>query len=332
MDTQFLHKRLFFWCTGMAFSMLFLAGCQKERDVFVPFGKTTDALRELLTSFVTDPAHTTTLEFDGSNKQVLLTTPRGIQISITDATDFFADENGQPVNASSSKKITLTATDVFEKKEMTGLGTVSQADFGDALETVGLVKFEAFLDGKALKLVAGKEFEVHIPVGSAGYRIDVHSYNGGWSNSATESKFRWSLLEDFPAPSIQLVPDGITYYQMSVDKMGWLAGNRVLPNATAPIYVKLDNAFSLTNTLAFFVLKGKKSVFPLKFDLNSNVFLNENVPVGESGMLFCASKIGDQLYLGTKDVVIENNQPLDVAVLMNGTNEAALKLALEDLK
>lgn len=316
----------------MLAGLLVLGGCQKEKDIFVPFGTTADALRKLMTGLTNDPANVAKIEFDGSASQILLTTPRGIQIVLSDANNLFTDANGSPVSASASQKITIEATDVFEKPEITGLGTVTQQDFGQPLETVGMVKLEAFSGGKTLKLLADKTFEVRIPIGEAGYKPDIHPFEGGWSRSDSEIKFRWSLSGDFAAPAVQPIPDGIIYYQLEAKKLGWLAGNRILPNAPTKIHVKVEEQFSLTNTLAFLVLKDHKSVFPLKFDLGENLFVNEKVPVGQAGKLVFSAKIGDQLYLGQKDIVVDNDQIYDVSETLQPTTEAGLKSALEDLK
>lgn len=332
MHTKILHKKTNTWSGLMLAGLLILGSCQKEQDIFVPFGTTAESLRKLTTGLSNDPANVAKIEFDGSASQILLTTPRGIQIVLTDANNIFSDATGSPVFASASQKITVEATDVFEKSEITGLGTVTQQDFGQPLETIGMVKLEAFSGGKALKLLADKTFEVRIPVGSAGYKPDIHPFEGGWSKSNSEIKFRWSLSGDFAAPQIQPVPDGIFYYQLEAKKLGWIAGNRILPNAPTKIHVKVGEQFSLTNTLAFIVLKDHKSVFPLKFDLTENLFINEKVPVGQAGKLVFTAKIGDQLYLGKKDIVIDNDQIYDVSETLQPTTEAELKSALEDLK
>ncbi len=332
MHTKFLYKKRNIWVANLAVGLLIFGSCQKEKDIFLPFGTTADALRELMTGITNDAANSTTIEIDGSNPAVLVTTPRGIQILLTDVNNQFADQNGIAFSASASQKITFKATDVFEKPEMAGLGTVTQADFGQPLETIGMVKLEAFSGNTSLKLLADKTFEVRIPVAATGFQSDIMAFEGGWSKTSSEIKFRWSLASDFAAPQIQPIPDGVKYYQLEAKKLGWIAGNRILPNAPTQIHVKLKEAFSLTNTLAFLVFDNQKSVFPLKFDLSSNLFTNGKVPVGQSGKLVFVSKIGDQLFLGTKEIVTDNDQVYDLSQEMRETTEAELKAALQNLK
>ena len=124
----------------------FSAVAKKSRIFLSPFGKTVDFLRELTIDLTNGSAGKIAFEFDGTTSQIQLATPRGIQILVADANNFFADANGNLVSASATQKITIEATDVFEKSEITGFGAVTQADFGQPLETVGMVKLEAFFE------------------------------------------------------------------------------------------------------------------------------------------------------------------------------------------
>ncbi len=312
--------------------LLILGGCRKEQDVYIPYGQTVDALRALMTSLTSDPANAAQFEIDGSNSSVEFTSPRGVKVLMTDVNGLFVDSNGLPVEASAGQKITLKISDVLEKPEVAGLGNVTQADFGQPLETAGMVKIEAFFNGKPIKLRDDRTFEVRIPVGPAGAQADFFAFEGGWSKSSGEARFRWSQADDVTAPAIQPIPDGVTYYQLSVKKLGWLAANHPLPNPVANLSVKLSDEFTLTNTLGFLVLDGSKTVLPLRYDSANNLFKADKLPNRVDGKLVFTSKILDQLYVVSRGITTEENQSVDLSTGMKAVGEDGLKDMLLSLK
>jgi hypothetical protein len=310
-----------------AVNCLFLS-CQKESDVFLKFGNTSNSLRMLLTELSNDAKNNTIISVDGSSSLVVLTTYRGLEIVFSDINDLFADETGAPVAANATNPIKIEAMDVFEKSEIIGLGTATQADFGQPLSSFAQVKIQAFLNGRPLVLRNNKTFEVRVPVNSSSILTNLFVFEGGWNNTNSESKFRWSQASDIPLETVQPVPDGTIFYQISSKKMGWIAANQFAPNPIGGLNVSLNNRFGLSNTHAFLVLDNAKSVFALTFNLSTGTFNNEKTPLGQPAKVVYFSKIGDQYFYGEQAIITDEKLVFDLTAAQQETTEAGFKAAL----
>jgi hypothetical protein len=331
MKFNFVNISLFTIIVGSATFGFLVGGCKKESDVFLKFGDTANSLRTLLTELSNDVKNTTILSVDGSNPSVFLRTTRGVEVVFSDVNASFADESGAPVAASSANPIKFEVTDVFEKREITGLGTATQADFGLPLSSIAQVRIQAFLNEKPLILRDNQLFEVRIPVGSGSVANNVFVFEGGWNTTNSEVKFRWSQASDIPLQTVQPTPDGTIFYQISSKKMGWIAANQFAPNPIGSLNVSLENRFSFTNTHAFLVLNDSKSVFALPFDLTTKTFKNAQIPLEKGAKLVVFSKIGSQYFYGEQAIITHSDTIFNLIDVQKETTEAGLKAALQQI-
>lgn len=314
----------------MALLLSGFLGCRKDVQTFTPFGNSIQELRSLLTDLATDDAHTITATLNGSDPFFSITTPRGVQVLLTDIENLFANPtDGSNVACSSCQRATIEVQDVLELREIAALGLATQADFGQPLSSEGMVRIQFFCDGKELKLRDGKTIEVRLPTSAATFNADARFWLGGWKTDAT-GEFLWSKVADSPLPPIQPTPDGGIYYQIISEKAGWLSSQRELGLPTSKICLKMGNQFTAENTLVFAIFKNIHSVMAMPAE-KAGLFCNDALPVGQPVSFLMVSKIGERLFLGELENETADNQLLNLQNSIHETTEAELKAALQQL-
>lgn len=95
-----------------------------------------------------------------------------------------------------------------------------------------------------------------------------------------------------------------TGYELEAKKLRWISAHQYL-DATLPktnIYAILPPNFTNKNTVVFTVFAQSRTVLGMRGDLPSRSFVTGNIPLRTKIILVSLSKIGDDLYLGTKTV------------------------------
>jgi hypothetical protein len=253
-------------------------------------------------------------------------------VHFSEVNSLFADaETGVGIVPSTSLPIRILVTDVFEKSEIVGLGTVTQTDFLQNVKTIGQVRIEAFLDKKPLKLAPGKNIEVLFPTSNVGVTEDVFVFRGGWNISNSGSKFVWSQLSDIPAPIIQPVANGSFYYQLLSENIGWISGCTFDSNVSGISNVILSEKAGISNSHVFLVLKDSKSVFYLPFNAQSFNFENKKIPLNRAATVVAISKFDDKIWVAKREITTSADQFLDLSADQKATTEAALKALLQSI-
>jgi hypothetical protein len=93
-------------------------------------------------------------------------------------------------------------------------------------------------------------------------------------------------------------------YELTSKNLRWIGAQRYIDSTQPKIKVTaiISPNFTSDNTAVFAVFTNQKTVVNLKADYASRSFAANNIPLRSSIKLISVSKIGDQFYLGTKDV------------------------------
>jgi hypothetical protein len=93
-------------------------------------------------------------------------------------------------------------------------------------------------------------------------------------------------------------------YEMNSKNLRWVAAERYLDSTQpkAKITAVLPPNFTNKNTAVFAVFANQKTIVYLGPDYPSRSFAANNIPIGSAIKLVSISKIGDDFYLGSKDI------------------------------
>ena len=129
----------------------------------------------------------------------------------------------------------------------------------------------------------------------------------------TNPFFTWMPAVDssFITPFVRQDTAGVVTkgYQLFAGKINWINAQLFIDSTLAKtnITVTLPPNFTNNNTALFAVVKQQKIVVQLNGDLASRSFFAPNIPVGSPMVLVSLSLIGNQYYLGFKEITATQN-------------------------
>jgi hypothetical protein len=178
------------------------------------------------------------------------------------------------------------------------------------LESAGAFFLRVTKDGKELVLLPGTSIKIRF-LADGEPKPNCQVFNGREGNPIPESgidtAFNWvrdtdsSWIRTFQKPGGTGTVKG---YEMLIKNLRWAAAERYL-DSTAPkakLSVILPLNYTNKNTAAFAVFADHKTVVHLKADYASRTFAALNIPKGKKFRIVTITKIGEDMYLGTKDV------------------------------
>jgi len=130
------------------------------------------------------------------------------------------------------------------------------------------------------------------------------------ANSVIDTGFTWmrdtdtSWLSTFQRPSTISGNAIINGYTINVKNLRWVAAERYIDSTAkkAKIFAILPPNFTNQNTAVFAVFMNQKTIVNLAPEYSSRSFTASNIPIGSKIRLITISKIGDDFYMGTKDI------------------------------
>jgi hypothetical protein len=142
---------------------------------------------------------------------------------------------------------------------------------------------------------------------------DMQVYKGRESNpvivNGIDTAFTWMKASDTGyirlfQRSSQGTGPGFKGYEMILKSLRWANADRAIDSTKpkAKITAILPPNYTNKNTVAFAVFTDQKTVVQLKADFNSRSFAAANIPLGTKLKIVTISRIGDDLYFGTRDV------------------------------
>ncbi len=100
-------------------------------------------------------------------------------------------------------------------------------------------------------------------------------------------------------------------YEFLAKNFRWISIGRYIDSSAArtKLSVILPPNYTNKNTIAFAVLKDKRSVIVLKADFLSRTFASADVPVNTAMTIVSISKIGSSFYLGSRSITDASSAP-----------------------
>ena len=183
---------------------------------------------------------------------------------------------------------------------------------GYLLETGGAFFIRVSKDGKELAMAPGASVKIRFS-DTEDPKTNMQVFYGKESNpvptSGIDTSFTWirdsdtSWIKTFQKFSQGPGP-GIKGYELSSKNLRWIAAERYIDSTRprAKISVILPLNYTNKNTAVFAVFADQKTVVNVRGDYPSRSFAANNIPLGSKIKLITISRIGNDLYLGTKDI------------------------------
>lgn len=180
------------------------------------------------------------------------------------------------------------------------------------LETGGAFFIRVSKDGKELSLAAGTTVKIRFS-DTQEPQSNLQAFYGKENNPVAanriDTSFTWArdtdtgYLKTFQKPSNSqgMVIKG---YEVTSKNLRWVSAERYIDSTRpkAKITAILSPNFTNKNTAVFAVFTDQKTIVKLNADFASRSFAAVNIPVNSKIKLVSISRIGDALYLGTKDI------------------------------
>lgn len=180
------------------------------------------------------------------------------------------------------------------------------------LITGGSINIKATaLNGQQLKLAPGKRLRVNIVNKFVNTQLTnqmrlFYGFENAFSNDVLQP-FTWVPTND----TISLVPGqqaNVLTYSFLTDSLNWINcdyfSDTTLPRTKLAITTPLT--FTNANTTVYIVFKDINSVVQANSDAVNRYFYSPNIPVGRNVTIVSISKIDNDFYLGTSDMVTLN--------------------------
>jgi hypothetical protein len=134
---------------------------------------------------------------------------------------------------------------------------------------------------------------------------------------AINSLFTWALASDTSNVNVFSRQDATgTYhgYEIISKRPNWISCNYFIDVAQIKTRttVVLPLNFTNKNSLVFAVFKDQKTVLQLEGQVSSKSFDVENIPADKKIILVSLSKIGEDLYLGSKEATVYKNLRVNI--------------------
>jgi len=183
---------------------------------------------------------------------------------------------------------------------------------GYLLETGGAFFIRVSKDGKELALAPGATVKIRFSDIDEP-KTNMQAFYGRESNpvsvSGIDTAFNWvrdtdtTWLKTFQKSSQGTGP-GVKGYELTVKNLRWSAAERYVDSTRpkAKITAILPLNYTNKNTAVFAVFTDQKTIVNLRGDYASRSFAANNIPLGSKIKLITISKVGDDMYLGTKDI------------------------------
>jgi hypothetical protein len=309
-----IMKKLAF-VTG-CLSMLFLTACNKElSDNFTNYSghplNDTIWLRNVpSTAAVHELAHLLApdLIIDSFETTKDTTLKYGDSLEVTFTAGSCVSSTGAPATG----KVKLEIFRIRKKGDFIK-AFVPTASNGYPLESAGSFFIRVSREGKELALAPGATVKIRFS-DIEDIKPNMTVFYGRESSplpiAGIDTAFTWikdndtAALRTFQKSGQGQTGGTIKGYEMISKNLRWINADKF--NDTSKPKTKITAILPLNytnkNTAAFAVFTDQRTVMSLKGDYNSRSFAAANIPIGTKLKIVTLSRIGDDLYLGTKDV------------------------------
>jgi hypothetical protein len=183
---------------------------------------------------------------------------------------------------------------------------------GSLLETTNAFFLRIIKEGKDCSLASGTSVKIRFS-DSEDPKVNMQVFNGQEANPAPfngiDTAFSWQRDQDTTwlktfQKSSQGTGSAIKGYELLAKNLRWVAAERFVDSTRpkAKITAILPPNFTDKNTAVFAVFAEQKTVVYMHADFASRSFAASKIPLGSKIKIVSVSRIGDDLYLGTKDI------------------------------
>lgn len=180
------------------------------------------------------------------------------------------------------------------------------------LETGGAFFIRVSKDGKELSLAPGATVKIRFSdtqEPQSNFQVFYGKENNPVAANRIDTSFTWtrdtdtSFLKIFQKLS-NTSGIGIKGYELTSKNLRWISAQRYIDSTRpkAKITAILSPNFTNKNTAVFAVFTDQKTIVKLGADFASRSFAAANIPRNSKIKLVSISRIGDALYLSTKDI------------------------------
>lgn len=177
--------------------------------------------------------------------------------------------------------------------------------FNRLLESAGEFLIRAFKENQPLVLVQGKSFKFRFRSPSTVQDTKVF-YGEHSPSNPFPGAFTWITAND--SSSVRSFQDslGTRGYSVTTQKLGWINCATFSDSTQAKTRINAITPLNFTNsnTTVFAVFKDQKTVVQLTPDPSSRTFHAVNIPLNKTITLLSISRINDDFYLASKEVVV----------------------------
>lgn len=284
-------------------------GCRKDQESFQPYPDTVTELSAFLGQ-VPDPGATTTFQYSNLSEDIVITTPSGARIFLTDVDQLFASEGSNtPFLCSACTDLKIQVTLVRTNGDILSHGLAAADGDGQLLESDLMLNITAFCGITPLHLLPGRTLKIQAPDASPEDNMFVYTeflnINGqkAWRNTGqTVYQAEW------PAANGAGIEIG---YELIVDKLGWVnCGRRFATTSVSSFCLNFQPNYTGLNTKAFLVFENLRVVVPLQFVDSTHAFCAEGIPLGYSVKVVSITKLNADYWLGKSSTETGTNSQL----------------------
>ncbi len=263
---------------------VFLVGCQKDKDVFIPNEISIDDVQGKVEDLLTNVSpQAETFQWDPSQSQTLFT-KEGSRLTIPANAFMLLDGTSDLTGL-----IQIKIQEVMYKGDMIRFRLPATSG-GQLMETFGALHISAEMDGQPLALKAGVSIDWDIPTDN--FSGDLNLFYGLESQV---SDLEWvGATEVFsnqtPVRPVKiLTPEGesLNAYKAQPQQLGWWSCSRFVAREMSGeeslVAIELSELFDEQNSAVFLVFEERRTVIPLFYDEieGDSQFSSPLVPVGE---------------------------------------------------
>jgi hypothetical protein len=305
-------------------SMLFFSACQKEMsDNFTAYpgnplndtvwlrNVTTTAsvnqlLNALLPQIIVD-------SFDISKSDTTLNYGDSLSVTFTAGSCIGNSANGGTPGVPAGK-VKLELLRLKKKGDFIKAFKPTTAANGYLLETGGGFFIRVTKDGKELNLAQGATVKLRFS-DTGDVKPNMQAFYGKENtpipdNGIIDTAFTWirdtdtTWLKTFKK-QLNNSTTVLNGYELNAKNLRWIAAERYVDSTLAKTKITaiLSPNFTNKTTAVFAVFANQNTVVNLSPDYASRSFATNKIPIGTKIKLVSISKIGDDFYLGTKDII-----------------------------
>ncbi|MCA0236323.1 MAG: hypothetical protein LCH81_08055 [Bacteroidetes bacterium] len=276
-------------------------GCRKDVDTFRPYSISVADITLALQQ-VPEPQSTSLLMLQNRQGDTVFTTPGGVRIFLSDLDHLFVNASGAVVPCSTCSDFRLEVVEVKTKGDLIARNTGTVTPGNQVLESGRVLHLKATCGGEELALAQDKLLKIQIPAEQPLIANQVFSNLAGTTN---DNFTGWSGTSEPVVNAEWSISNGSAFqlgYQLFSAELQWICAGRLLEEANSSFCLELPLGFTNKNTKTFMVFKNISTVLPLTYDAADFRFCASIVPQGFPVQLLTISKLGNQYWMGYKDV------------------------------